>query len=99
MVLKLPLVQESDYPTLKSICHKEVVGSDYKEYLTRISSRRACLRETGMEAEFVRISVQPLLAHYDKNHKAGWTDLMQFTRLNAPDRRRTGRRQADQIVR
>jgi hypothetical protein len=99
MILKIPLVQESDYLTLKSICHKEVVGSDYKEYLTRIASRRASLREIGMEAEFVRMSAQPLLAHYDKNHKARWTDLMQFMRLNARNRRSAGRRQIDQSVR
>ncbi len=99
MILKIPLVPESDYAALRSICRKEIVGGDYKDYLARIASRRASLREIGMEAEFIRISAQPLLAHFDKTHKAGWTELMQFMRLNARDRRRSGRRQSDHIDR
>lgn len=99
MVLKIPLVPESDYPALKAACSEEVVGSDYKDYLARVINRRASLREIGMEAELVRISAQPFLAHCDKHRKADWTDLMQYMRLNAPvNLRRTGRRQTDHIV-
>jgi hypothetical protein len=99
MVLKLPLVLESDYPTLKSVCCEEVVGHDYKDYLMRIINRRASLREIGMDAELYKISAQPLLAHYDEQHKANWTDLMHYMRLNAQERRRPGRRQSDHIPR
>ena len=63
MVLKIPLVLESDYPAFKSICCEEVVGHDYKEYLMRIINRRASLREIGMDVELFKISAQPLLAH------------------------------------
>jgi hypothetical protein len=99
MILKIPLVSESDYPALKSVCTEEVVGSDYKDYLVRVMNRRASLREIGMEAELVKISVQPLLTHYDEHHKADWTDLMHYMRLNAQERRRPGRRRADHIPR
>lgn len=95
MILKIPLVLESDYPAFRSVCSEEVVGSDYKDYLLRVINRRASLREIGMEAELVHISAQPLLVHYDEQHKADWTDLMHFMRLNAQNRRRPGRRQSD----
>lgn len=97
MILKIPMVPESDYPALKSVCNEEVVGKDYKDYVARVLNRRASLRETGMEAEIVRVSVQPLLMHFDEQHKAGWIDLMQHTRLNAQNRRRAGRRQSDHL--
>jgi hypothetical protein len=99
MVLKLPLVLESDYPAFRSVCTEEVVGHDYKDYLMRVIKRRASLREIGMEAELYKISAQPLLVHYDEQHKADWTDLMHYMRLNAQERRRPGRRQADRIPR
>jgi len=97
MILKLPLVMESDYPVFRSVCSEEVVGHDYKDYLMRVINRRATLREIGMEAELYRISAQPLLAHYDEQHKAGWTELMQYMRLNMQERRRPGRRQSDHV--
>lgn len=95
MVLKIPLVPESDYPVLKAACSEEVVGNDYEDYLARVLNRRASLREIGMEAELVRIRAQPLLAQCDAHRKAQWTDLMQYTRLNAQNRRRSGRRRSD----
>jgi len=96
MVLKIPLIPESDYPALKSVCSEEVVGSDYKDYLARVINRRTSLREIGMEAEFVRINAQPFLAHCGEHRNAHWTDLMQYMRLNTlPNRRRTGRRHTD----
>lgn len=98
MILKLPLVLESDYPVFRSVCSEEVVGHDYKDYLLRVINRRASLREIGMEAELYKISAQPLLAHYDEQHKANWTDLMHYMRLNAQNRRHTGRRQSDHIA-
>ncbi len=99
MVFKLPLVLESDYPVFRSVCSEEVVGSDYKDYLMRVIKRRTSLREIGMEAELYKISAQLLLVHYDEQHKADWTDLMHYMRLNAQERRRPGRRQSDQTAR
>ncbi len=99
MILKIPLVPESDYPALKSVCNEEVVGNDYKDYLARVLNRQASLHEVGMEAEIVHVSAQSLLAHFDEQHKAGWTDLMHYTRLNAQNRRHTDRRQSDHIPR
>lgn len=95
MILKIPLVSDSDYPALKSVCTEEVVISDYKDYLARVLNRRTALREVGMEAEIVSVSAQQLLTHFDEQHKGGWTDLMQHTRLNAQNRRRADRRQTD----
>lgn len=95
MILKIPLVLEADYPAFRSVCTEEVVGRDYKDYLMRLISRRASLREIGMEAELYKISAQPLLARYDEHHKADWADLMHYMRLNAQNRRRSGRRQSD----
>lgn len=96
MIVKIPLVLESDYPALRSVCSERVVGADYKDYLIRVINRRDSLREIGMEAEFVKISAQPFAAHCDKGRKAEWTDLMHYTRLNVPQNpRRTGRRQTD----
>lgn len=82
MAVMLPLISEADYPELILLCDSEVTGSNFSDYLNKLTERRDGFQALGIEVTIVEINVDAFARVFKRRRKATWADLMTYARMH-----------------
>jgi hypothetical protein len=81
MIVMLPLIPEADYPALTVLCDFEVTGTNFSDYLQKLTERREGFEALGVEVTMVEINLDAFSRVFKRRRKATWADLMTYARM------------------